>query len=524
MRILITQIVCWIGFCMVTPIIVQAQKLPLRNINIDITKTIGPKTTVPTTCIGAGRANEGLRADWQQQLTLIQKEIGFKYIRFHGLLHDDMDVYREDKKTGQVIYNWQYIDKLFDFLLSINIKPFVEFGFMPKDLASGEKTIFWWKGNVTKPKSYDKWNALIQNLVTHWKERYGHEEVKQWYFEVWNEPDLRGFFDGTQEDYFELYANTVKSVKSVSNEYRVGGPATSATKWIADFLNYCASTKLPVDFISTHDYGTTSVLDEYGTKKQQLKPSRDTIANNVQSVRNIINNSAYPNAELHFTEWNSSPSSRDPIHDTYQNAAFILHVLKKASLYSHSLSYWTFTDIFEEAGPGPTPFHGGFGLLNLQGIKKPSYYAYKFLASLGNMAVENSDAESYACVNKEGVQLLAWNYTYPHQEYTYNQDYFNKIQSSKPKENIAVNIKNITPGKYRLQVFKVGYQHNDPYTAYLKMNNPRSLTHNQLRILEKESSGIPIINETINITKKGYQQIFTLYENDIIFIQLHKLN
>ncbi|GAB3418606.1 cellulase family glycosylhydrolase [Niabella aquatica] len=473
-------------------------------------------------CIGAGRANEGLRADWQQQLALVQKEIGFKYIRFHGLLHDDMDVYKEDKKTGEAIYNWQYVDKLFDFLLSIKMRPFVEFGFMPKDLASGSKTIFWWKGNVTKPKSYDKWNALIKNIVKHWQQRYGHEEIKNWYFEVWNEPDLKGFFDGTQEDYFELYANTARSVKSVSKEYRVGGPATSATKWIADFLNYCASDMLPLDFISTHDYGTTSVLDEFGTKKQQLKPAQDTITNNVKAVRKIINASAYPNAELHFTEWNSSPSSRDPIHDTYQNAAYILHVLKNASLYSNSLSYWTFTDIFEEAGPGPTPFHGGFGLMNLQGIKKPSYYAYKFLASLGNTVLENTDADSYACTNKDGVQLLIWNYTHPHKGYTYNQDYFNKIQPSHPKEKIAVRIKNITPGKYTLQVIKVGYKYNDPYTAYLEMGKPHILTINDVRALEKESAGTPAINKMITVTKTGYEQSLTLSENDIAYIRLIK--
>jgi xylan 1,4-beta-xylosidase len=353
-------------------------QLPVRSIRTDMNNVAAKKNTVYNECIGAGRANEGLRADWQEQLRLAKKEIGFRYIRFHGLLHDDMRVYIEDS-TGTPSYNWQYIDKLFDFLLSIDVKPFVEFGFMPHALASGTKEIFWWKANVTKPKSYPKWDSLITSLVTHWKERYGQREVASWYFEVWNEPDLRGFFDGTQADYFELYAHTTAAVKKVSPEYRVGGPATSATKWIAEFLAHCDSASLPVDFVSTHDYGTTSVLDEFGTKKQRLKSTIDTISLNVKRVRSIIDRSAFKNAELHFTEWNTSPSSRDPIHDSYQNAAYVLNALKQTGNAANSMSYWTFTDIFEEAGPGPTMFHGGFGLLNLQGIPKPTFRAYQFL-------------------------------------------------------------------------------------------------------------------------------------------------
>jgi xylan 1,4-beta-xylosidase len=176
-----------------------------RVIKVDYNKTAGKLNTMFKECIGAGRANEGLRADWQQQLAMTKKECDFKYIRMHGLLSDDMAVYREDAK-GNPEYNYQYIDVLYDFLLSIKVKPFVELGFMPQALASGKETIFWWKGNVTPPKDYKKWEDLIQNLTQHFTERYGAEEVKTWYFEVWNEPNLSpGFWTGTQADYFKLY-------------------------------------------------------------------------------------------------------------------------------------------------------------------------------------------------------------------------------------------------------------------------------------------------------------------------------
>jgi xylan 1,4-beta-xylosidase len=169
-----------------------------RIISVDFQMEKGPMNTMFKECIGAGRANEGLRADWQQQLRLTKQECGFKYIRMHGLLTDDMGVYQEDQK-GNPKYNFQYIDVLYDFLLEIGMKPFVELGFMPSALASGDQTIFWWKGNVSPPKDYQKWEDLIRNLVEHFTERYGADEVKTWYFEVWNEPNLSpGFWTGTQ--------------------------------------------------------------------------------------------------------------------------------------------------------------------------------------------------------------------------------------------------------------------------------------------------------------------------------------
>ena len=168
-----------------------------RTIEIDATKVKGRLNRFFNECVGAGRANKGLRADWQRQLRYAKQQLGFRYIRMHGLLHDDMGVYFEDR-NGNPIYNWQYVDELYDFLISIGVRPFVEFGFMPKALASGDRTVFWWKGNITPPKDYVKWGNLIKALVQHWTDRYGQQEVRRWYFEVWNEPNLPFFWSSNQ--------------------------------------------------------------------------------------------------------------------------------------------------------------------------------------------------------------------------------------------------------------------------------------------------------------------------------------
>lgn len=331
---------------------------------------------------------------------------------------------------------------------------------------------------------------------------------------------MKGFFNGTQADYFELYNHTARAVKSVSPNYRVGGPATSATKWIKDFLNYCQANKLPVDFVSTHDYGTTSVLDEFGKKKQHLKSTPDTIAINVKRVRSQVDSSIYRNAELHFTEWNTSPSSRDPIHDTYFNAAYILNTLKKASAHSNSMSYWTFTDIFEEAGPGPTAFHGGFGLINLQDIPKPTYYAYKFMNEMGDKELKNSDTDSYVCKSENGLQALVWDYVYPEEGYLYNQDYFDKIKVSRQRQKVSLSVSNVKNGKYRLEIYKIGYQMNDPYSTYIKMGKPSNLDKQQLEELRQQSSGAPISVNTVTVSNGKFSYDFMLRDNDVVFMKL----
>ncbi len=390
-------------------------------------------------CVGAGRAQEGLRANWLEQMKQAAADCGFQYVRFHGLLHDDMFVVR--KINGEIVYNFQYIDELFDRLLDMGIRPFVEFGFCPSDLASQDATVFWWKGNISPPADHQQWYDLIYRLVLHWKERYGLDEIRTWYYEVWNEPNFPVFWSGTRSEYFELYKTTVNAVKAIDSKLRVGGPATTnfvpderfdgeredpskrkvsetdvikdtdwKPVWIKEFLAYCASEQLPVDFISTHPYPTNFALDGFGTRTGFSRRVNST-QQDLTLLREIVSASAYPNAEIHLTEWNSSPSSRDHSHDFLPAAAFVV----KANLDSiglvDSLAYWTFTDVFEEFGAGTSIFHGGFGMINFQGIVKPTYHAYRFLHLLGDELLTKQDG---AVVTKHSstntLSALLYNY------------------------------------------------------------------------------------------------------------------
>jgi xylan 1,4-beta-xylosidase len=498
-----------------------------RVIAVDVNAVQGPLDTSFKECVGAGRANEGLRADWQDQLRVARRECGFKYIRMHGLLTDDMGVYKEDAH-GNPTYNWQYIDRLYDFLLSINIKPFVELSFMPKDLASGSKTIFWWKGNVTPPKSYDKWADLIRHLVAHFQERYGHDEVKSWYFEVWNEPDLHnGFWTGTKADYFKLYEVTAKAVKSVSADYRVGGPATAMGQWDESFLGFCYSNNVPIDFVSSHNYGVKSgYLDETGQRGTVIDPSPDSVVGRMINERKMIDHSPLPNLPLHFTEWSSAYTPTDFMHDTYQQSAFILSKVKAAYRSLDSMSYWVFSDIFEENGPRMTPFHGGFGLINYQDLKKPAFYAFKFLNELGPSELTEADTASWVCKSPDNsVQALFWDYTpiVPPSGLNDQQFYKNQIPT-KPIGRAVLTIANLPAGSYTLEIYQTGYQVNDVYTRYLEMGAPSQLTPIQVGILREQSNGDPNSVETIQIESgKPFVRTFAMRQNDVYFVKLQPL-
>lgn len=511
----------------------------VRTIDVDFSKSNGPTNRMYNLCIGAGRANEGLRADWQRQLKEVRAECGFRYIRFHGLFCDDMGVYQEDK-TGKAIYNWQYVDELFDFLQSIGMKPFVELGFMPSGLASGTQTIFWYRGNVTPPKDYTKWEAFVAAFVRHCTERYGRDEVRTWFFEVWNEPNLDGFWMGNPEkksyeawssvaraEYFKLYQSSARAVKSVDLNYRVGGPATAGEGWIDETLAFCAEKEVPLDFVSTHSYATMSgYLDEHGNAGTVFSPDRDAITAGVRNVRGKIDRSPFSKAELHYTEWSASYTPADPIHDSYHSAPFILDKTHNARRTADSMSYWTFTDIFEESGPRMTPFHGGFGLLNYQDLRKPAFYAYQFLNRLGDEELVNTDSSSILCRGNDGsIQALFWDFTITHPgPSVINQVYYIGDHPPKSKGSLQLKLSHLREGAYQLVAYKVGYRVNDVQAVWRDMGSPSQLTRKQVQALREASSGQPLMTEEIKVAADGHLvRDFELRENDVWLVELRPL-
>jgi xylan 1,4-beta-xylosidase len=367
-----------------------------------------------------GRAYELLRADASAHLGLVQKAIGFEWCRFHGLFHDDMMV-AVRLNDGSLRFQWGQVDKVLDSLLQIGLRPFVELGSMPGALASGPQTFFYWKMNVTPPKEWEEWGELVEGFTRHCVDRYGLEEVRRWRFEVWNEPNLEAFWSGTQEQYWRLYQTAALAVKRVDPHLKVGGPASAEARWVPEFLAFCRQTQTPVDFVSSHLYPQNewTYFDNAG---ESPYPRGTFFSSKVTEVTREAKQLAADDLEVHWTEWNAlSAASRDsvdwlsnPTIDGIGSAACTVRNCLALDDGPDSLFWWVATDVFEEAGMPQSPFSNTYGLVTVDGLPKPAFHAFHFLAALtgDELALEGAgQGEKGAVATRDGGRcvVLLWN-------------------------------------------------------------------------------------------------------------------
>lgn len=364
--------------------------------------------------IGSDHASMALRSDYRDQLKRCREELGIRHVRCHGLFGREMGTFvKHDGHPG----SFHNVHAIWDFLLSIGMKPFVELSFMPEALASGSATVFAYRANVTPPARFADWGALVRGLAMSAVARYGSSEVATWPFEVWNEPNLRAFWRGTQSQYFRLYATSARALKQVESDIQVGGPATADNEWIDEFLEFCERSQVPADFVSTHHYpndATLSAIDaDMETKLSTTQ--RGVLREQAQDARRRARGKP-----LYYTEWNSSTSPRFHLHDEPYTAAFIVKTLLDGCGLADVYSFWTFTDLFEEGGFPALPFHGGFGLMTIHGVAKPSYRAFELLHLLGNRLVTPIDGthptvDAWVVTDSasRGLTVVITNHTYP---------------------------------------------------------------------------------------------------------------
>lgn len=363
-------------------------------------------------CVGTGRFGLALRRDYQDSLALVQREIGFDHIRGHGLLSDDTGVHRPYDYQGsrRTRYAFGYVDQVVDAYLELGIEPFVELGFMPSGLASGEATVFWWRGNITPPRSYSEWADLVRATVRHLVGRYGVERVRRWPIEVWNEPNLTHFWlDADQAAYHRLYEVSAHAVKEVDARLTVGGPAVSpgADEWLVRFAEFVADRSVPIDFLSRHAYSSGPAQHVPFGVHQTLAPPGELLEQFAAPRRDLAG-SPLADLPVHVTEFNSSYRPDNPVHDTAFHAAYLAPVLAAGGELVDSFSYWTFSDVFEEEGVPTALFHGGFGLLTHRQIRKPAYHLYAFMARMAE-AVLARGADHLVTRDPGGrVTVLAW--------------------------------------------------------------------------------------------------------------------
>jgi xylan 1,4-beta-xylosidase len=419
---------------------------------------------------GSGHAILALRDGYRSDLREVKKVTEFSYVRFHNILHDEVGVYDEDEH-GNPIYNFSYVDQIYDGLLANGVRPFVEISFMPKKLALRQDVHpFWYKQIVSPPKDYKKWDDLIRALGQHLVDRYGLDEVAQWYFEVWNEPNI-DFWTGDpkQATYFELYDYTARALKSVSLRLRVGGPATSSAHWVDAFIQHTVAENVPTDFISSHGYADDTVQDLFGTNDEIPMDGRLCLA--IKKVHDQIAASARPNLPLMWTEWNVPSFGPLNARDTVYVGAALADDIRQCDGLVNMMSFWTFDDVFEEDGPGREPFDGSFGLIALGGIKKPSYSAFALLHQLGHERIAQESPEVLVTRRPDGsLAIVAWNLVDP--------------DTKGSARSVEFEIRGVAPNS-GVRLSRVDSEHKNTLAAYKSMGSPRYPKQTQVRELNR---------------------------------------
>ncbi|MBM7661822.1 xylan 1,4-beta-xylosidase [Bacillus mesophilus] len=509
---------------------------------INMKQSKGKVTPTFTKLMTFGYAPHALRRDFTDQLHQIQKEIGFEYVRFHGIFADQLLVYNE-KKDGTYYFNFNHIDSLLDNLLQANVKPFIEIGFMPKDLASTEDKIFWWNAYVSPPKEMNRWLALLEAFFKHIINRYGLMEVRTWYFEFWNEPEVRSFWSGTEEEFFNLYEKSYKRVKNIDSEIRLGGFGlmSLAGSWLENFESFMKEKNIHIDFISFHVYNLThnrkrinkplpkldnisvseNPIEQFAEYGSVMLGDEHNLTIKVDQAIQKLKTYHFPD-EIWISEWNASINSRDLLHDTCYMGTFIV----KNSIQNYwkvsGMGFWTFTDIFEEFQLEQPLFHGGFGLMTYNGIKKAAYHAYYFLSRLGDELIYQEDD---IIVTRKGndYQILLYNYSHPNQLYR-SFDYSQLNQTSRytvfETENIKTHelLLSEVNGNYLLKKQFVNRKQGSSYDAWVDIGAPEHLDTDTMNYLKgKAEPGIHIESVTI---EGQYTLHTTLQPHEVQFIEM----
>jgi xylan 1,4-beta-xylosidase len=345
---------------------------------------------------GVGEGGRHIGDEFAEALRLAHDELGVRAVRAHAILHDDLGVYRE--ADGQPVLDFAGIDRIYDRVLDLGLRPIVEISFMPRDLASDpDRTVFHYGAIVSPPKDWTRWERLVGDLTAHLVERYGRDEVRTWGFEVWNEANLDVFWSSTRDEYLRLYDVSVRAVKAVDAGLPVGGPASAAVAWIDELLVHVDESSAPIDFLSTHTYGNAPL-----------------------DLRPIAARHGRPDLALWWTEWGAHATHFNRAHDSVWSAAYLVRGMVSAMGRIDALAYWTISDHFEELGRASELLHGGFGLLAIGNLRKPRWWALWMLERLREQRLDVDVAgdgagdlvNAVASADEDGtLAIVLWNGT-----------------------------------------------------------------------------------------------------------------
>jgi xylan 1,4-beta-xylosidase len=494
------------------PIRARAQPTP-QQIVIDAKAPTTPFPHFWEKTFGSGRAILALRESYREDLRTVKEATDFQSIRFHGIFNDEVGLYDPGRKTKNPglaaqaandasVYNFSYVDQIYDGLLAEHVRPYVEMSFMPQKMASDPAALhaFWYHPNVSPPHDYAAWDAMITAFAQHLIQRYGLDEVAAWKFEVWNEPNI-DFWVGNpkQATYFDLYDHTARAIKAASSRLQVGGPSTAQAAWVTPFLQHAKEKDVPVDFVSTHVYANDTAPNVLHTNEDV---PRDTMVwRAVQMVHDEITHSPYPNLPLIFSEYNASYANEPNVTDSTFMGPWLANNIRLCDGLTQSMDYWAFSDVFEEQGVVRTPFYGGFGLVAADHIPKPTLNIFRILHKLGDRRIASASDSALVTETKAGGLAVAlWNYAPPTGT---GASYTLPSGPAGPTKSFQLEFTNVSPTA-PVEVFRVDDDHGNVLKAFDAMGRPAGdLTQDQ--ILRLQAAGAMAPSERMHLTHGALQ-------------------
>jgi xylan 1,4-beta-xylosidase len=467
---------------------------------------------------GSGRAILSLRESYRSDIEAVKRITDFESVRFHGILMDEVGLYdphrvvQDPGLAPQAAhdasqYNFMYVDQIYDGLLARGIRPYVELSFMPRKLASDPNSSFpfFYNPDVTPPKDYSLWDDMIRAFAAHLVARYGIDEVSKWKFEVWNEPNL-DFWGGSpkQSTYWTLYDHTAQAIKSISPRLQVGGPSTAQAAWVPDFLAHVSQNHIPADFVSTHVYANDTAHDVFGTDEKT--PRDQMVCRAVKKVHDQIAASPLPHLPLFFSEYGASYSNEPDVEDSPFMGPWLANTIRQCDGLVDDMSYWSFSDVFEEQGVARTPFYGGFGIIGADSIPKASFNAFAILHHLGDRRIAVDSDSVLATIRPDGSLAIAlWNYQPPAGT---GPTYIKASTPPGEARTFSIELEHLGAVK-SATLLRVDSTHGNSLALFDEMGRPANLTQAQIESLRKAAvlpppEHVPVKNGRVDVTVPPY--------------------
>ena len=455
--------------------------------------------------INLGFVNDFEKYDFINHIKLIQNEVSFRYARFQGLFGKSM--LSLDKISD---YSFTKINRAIDFLVSVNLLPFIELGFKPAKINKDVNTYVFKNDDENELTSIEKYEDIIDRFLKNAVNRYGLIEVSKWRFEYWEPRDRGQFIYNDINTYVDQFGRIKRAIKKIVPDAKIGGPGLFSIlntdfEHIGKLIKKLKAKNSLPDFFSYYVFHFFSSMEDIAgarkIKENRVLLTKDELAKRIiemqknieESLKGKENENGYGIQDplLYITEWNLDFTGRDLIHDSLYKASFLIQNLLDVINSVDAIAYWLASDISAEYVDSDGILFGGPGLITRDGVRKPSFFAYKFLSNLGEKLLAKGDGYIITMKSMDEFVIILLNYKYISTEFRLieklryatesNIEYLENYE----KRSLFLEIINIYPGRYKVCEYILNSWNGSIYDKWIDLSITKKLQKKEIEWLER---------------------------------------